>query len=76
MTNESEAVRAGGAHRSDAPYHSAPLVGRAVLCAPIRVTKAARTHSTSLRASCDAPYLSRQTRDERVQEALDFLGIV
>jgi len=29
-------VKAGGAHGSDAPYHSAPSVGRAVLCAPNR----------------------------------------
>jgi hypothetical protein len=40
------------------------------------VTNTARTHSTSLRASCDAPYLCRQTGDQFTQEAFDFLGIV
>jgi hypothetical protein len=32
----------------------------------------ARTHSTSLRASCDAPYLCSQLTGERAQEALHF----
>jgi putative transposase len=32
------------------------LVGRAVPCTPSSAMLAARTHSTSLRASCDAPY--------------------
>src|SRR6266566_7658582 len=36
---------------------AAALVGRAVLCAPRRKSRrTARTHSTSLRAGCDAPY--------------------
>jgi hypothetical protein len=46
------------------------MVGRAVPCTP----KVRRPREWS--PYHDASYLSRQTRDERVQEALDFLGIV
>src|SRR5438045_2194801 len=40
--NEIEAMRAGGAHRSDAPYHNAPSVGRAVLCTPFEKSERRR----------------------------------
>ena len=35
-------MRAGGAHRSDAPYHNAPSVGRAVLCTPFEKSERRR----------------------------------
>jgi len=55
-------------------------VGRAVLCAPITVDKAAGNSESSAPTGvvslpgCDL--LCRQTGDQFTQEALDFLGVV
>jgi hypothetical protein len=57
---------------NDRPPPLGDKVGRAVLCTPVQWQfAAARTHSTSLRAGCDAPYLQKLSRqiDRPSQEA-------
>src|SRR4029077_9521136 len=53
--------------------------GRAVLCTPfIARLRAARTHSTSLRAGCDAPYLLSPSAvsSHRLAERFDLIFLV
>ena len=64
-------MRAGGAHRSDAPYHNAPSVGRAVLCTPFE--KSERRRVPNLLRSGQAYLTTRHVSSEPAETATTIL---